>query len=183
MDNIEKLSSIENYDSMNQSPLRQGSIVRVICTDRDMIGVIFDFKEEYDSWGEFKYRVLLLNDRGLPDHLRRYESDEDVELLPEQDYNYGWKLIQYYVDRNIFTNKILSNSPLELNPLMYECQKEFSYSLSENLMRCITILNGQNYARELKEDTRDFIETIIENYGGKREYPCLVKILENYKNK
>lgn len=45
---IEKLSSIENDDSLNQPPLRQGSLVRVICTDRDMIGVIFDFKEEYD---------------------------------------------------------------------------------------------------------------------------------------
>lgn len=183
MDNIEKLSSIENYDSMNQSPLRQGSLVRVIFGDIDMIGVIFDFKEEYNSWGDFKYGVLLLDNRGLPDRLRRYESDESIELLPEQDYNYGWKLIQYYVDRNIFANKIQSNSPLELNPLMQECQKEYSYSLSENLMRCITVLNGQDYARDLKEDARDFIETIIENYGRKREYPCLVKILENYKNK
>lgn len=24
---------------------------------------------------------------------------------------------------------------------------------------------------------------IIEKYGGESEYPCLVKILENYKNK
>ena len=50
-------------------------------------------------------------------------------------------------------------------------------------MRSITILNGQGYARKSKEDARDIIETIIENYGGEREYPCLVKILENYKNK
>lgn len=183
MDNIKKLSSIENYDSLNQSPLRQGSLIRIISGDIEKIGVIFDFKEEYNSWGDFKYGVLLLDNRGLPDRLRRYESDESIELLPEQDYNYGWKLIQYYVDRNIFANKIQSNSPLELNPLMQECQKEYSYSLSENLMRCITVLNGQDYARDLKEDARDFIETIIENYGRKREYPCLVKILENYKNK
>lgn len=180
---IEKLSSIENYDSMNQSPLRQGSIVRVICTDRDMIGVIFDFKEEYNSWGEFKYGVLLLNDRGLPDHLRRCESEEDVELLPEQDYNYGWKLILYYVDRNIFANKIRSNSQFGLISPIKECRNDFSYPLSDHLMRSITILNGQGYARKSKEDARDIIETIIENYGGEREYPCLVKILENYKNK
>ena len=183
MDNIEKLSSIENYDSLNQPPLRQGSLIHVIYRGLERTGVIFDFKEEYNSWGDFKYGVLLLDNRGLPDHLYWGEYDRNVELLPEQDYNYGWKLIQYYVDRNIFTDKIKSNLPLDSNPLMYECHRNFLYSLSENLMRSITILTEQGYTIEAKEDARDFIETIIENYGGEREYPCLVKILENYKNK
>lgn len=183
MDNIEKLSSIENYDSMNQSPLRQGSLVRIISGDIEKIGVIFDFKEEYNSWGDFKYGVLMLNNRGLPDYLYWGEYDGNVELLPEQDYNYGWNLILYYVDRHIFANKIQSNLPIGLSSSLNLCCKDFSRSLSENLMGSITVLNGQDYARDLKEDARCFIEAIIENYGGKREYPCLVKILENYKNK
>ncbi len=183
MDNIKKLSSIENYDSLNQSPLRQGSLVRIISGDIEKIGVIFDFKEEYNSWGDFRYGVLLLDDRGLPDYLYWGEYDRDIELLPEQDYNYGWKLILYYVDRNIFANKIRSNSQFGLISPIKECRNDFSYPLSDHLMRSITILNGQGYARKSKEDARDIIETIIENYGGEREYPCLVKILENYKNK
>lgn len=180
---IEKLSSIENYDSLNQPPLRQGSLIRVIYRGLERTGVVFDFKEEYDSCGDFKYGVLLLDNRGLPDHLYWGVYDEDVELLPEQDYNYGWKLIQHYVDKNIFTNKIRSNSQFGLISPIKECRNDFSYPLSDHLMRSITILNGQGYARKSKEDARDIIETIIENYGGEREYPCLVKILENYKNK
>ena len=183
MDNIEKLSSIENYDSLNQPPLRQGSLIHVIYRGLERTGVVFDFREEYNSWGDFRHGVLLLDNRGLPDHLYWGEYGENVELLPEQDYNYGWKLIQYYVDKNIFANKIQSNLPLDSNPLMYECRRNFLYSLSENLMRSITILNEQDYTIEAKEYARDFIETIIKNYGGESGYPCLVKILKNYKNK
>lgn len=172
MDNIEKLSSIENYDSMNQSPLRQGSLVRIISGDIEKIGVIFDFKEEYNSWGDFKYGVLLLNDRGLPDYLYWGEYDRNIELLPEQDYNYGWKLILYYVDRNIFTNKIRSNFQFGLISPIKECRNDFSYPLSDHLMRSITIGGTIDYLKSNEKGTQlpdkciDALDKFISEYTG-----------------